>query len=88
MRIEPAKQSELAVPSSIDLVPRCDRELVTDALAGKVGSFELLVHRYERSVRATCFGILRNWHEAQDAAQDAFLNAFSQSGVWCRTPML
>ena len=40
-------------------------------------AFDELVRRYDRSARATCFGVLRDWHLARDAAQDGFVAAYT-----------
>jgi RNA polymerase sigma-70 factor (ECF subfamily) len=53
-----------------------DAELVGRTLRGDAAAFEDLVRRYERSARAIAYTVLKNWHAAQDAAQDAFLNAY------------
>jgi RNA polymerase sigma-70 factor (ECF subfamily) len=57
-----------------------DATLVAGTLRGDTAAFEELVRRYDRPVRATCFATLRHWHAAQDAAQDAFLKAFTSLG--------
>src|SRR5438105_3366127 len=57
-----------------------DSALVADTLRGDTLAFEELVRRYERPVRATCFAALGHWHAAQDAAQEAFLKAFTNLG--------
>jgi RNA polymerase sigma-70 factor (ECF subfamily) len=53
-----------------------DVALVAGTLHGDAKAYELLVRRYERPVRATSFAVLKDWHAAQDVAQEAFLNAF------------
>ena len=66
-------------PTSPDEPPpatRSDAALVADVLAGVSGAFEQLVERYERPARASCFAILRDWHLAEDAAQDGFVTAY------------
>jgi RNA polymerase sigma-70 factor (ECF subfamily) len=59
---------------------RSDVELVADTLRGDTKAYESLVRRYERPVRATSFAILKDWHAAQDTAQDVFLNAYLHLG--------
>jgi RNA polymerase sigma-70 factor (ECF subfamily) len=53
-----------------------DRQLVESALAGRRASFAALVERYERAVRAAALTVLRNQHDACDAAQEAFVIAY------------
>jgi RNA polymerase sigma-70 factor (ECF subfamily) len=50
--------------------------LVAAAVAGQVDAFELLIRRYERSVRATAMNIVKDRHLASDVAQEAFLKAY------------
>ncbi|MGB7159316.1 MAG: sigma-70 family RNA polymerase sigma factor [Tepidisphaeraceae bacterium] len=54
-----------------------DLELVAAVLGGDGGAFDELVRRYDRSARATCYGVLRDWHLARDAAQDGFVAAYT-----------
>jgi RNA polymerase sigma-70 factor (ECF subfamily) len=53
-----------------------DGVLVGEVLGGRREAFEVLVRRYERSARGTCFAVLRDWHAAQDAAQEGFVMAY------------
>jgi len=53
-----------------------DSELVAAAVAGQADAFELLIRRYERSVRATATNIVKDRHLASDVAQEAFLKAY------------
>jgi RNA polymerase sigma-70 factor (ECF subfamily) len=46
-------------------------------LDDELTAYDVLLRRYERAARATCFGILQDWHAAQDAAQDAFITAYT-----------
>jgi RNA polymerase sigma-70 factor (ECF subfamily) len=60
-------------PSSIP-----DQQLVTAALGGDRAAFAALVQRYGPAVKAVAYGILRDHHLAEDAAQDAFVSAHRQ----------
>ena len=53
-----------------------DRELVDAVLAGDVEAYRTLVDRESRSVIGLCAGILRDTDDAQDVAQDAFVQAY------------
>jgi RNA polymerase sigma-70 factor (ECF subfamily) len=53
-----------------------DIELVTRVQNGELDAFEELIHRHRRRVYRTLVAIVGNMEEAQDAAQDTFLNAF------------
>jgi RNA polymerase sigma factor (sigma-70 family) len=50
--------------------------LVAAAVAGQAHAFELLVKRYERTVRATATDVVKDRHLASDVAQEAFLKAY------------
>jgi RNA polymerase sigma-70 factor (ECF subfamily) len=52
-------------------------ELVNSARGGEKAAFGELVRLYERAAIITAYAILRDYHAAQDAAQDAFLNAYA-----------
>lgn len=54
--------------------------LVARTLNGEADAYAALVRRYERPIRADCFSVLKDWHAAQDAAQEAFLNAYANLG--------
>jgi RNA polymerase sigma-70 factor (ECF subfamily) len=60
-----------------DRSPAPDATLVAASLDGRREAFGELVRRYERSARATCYGVLRDWHLAHDAAQDGFVRAYT-----------
>jgi len=56
-----------------------DEELVTlcrKRLPGDTRPFEVLVVRYADKVRATCFRILGDWHEAEDQGQEVFIKVW------------
>jgi RNA polymerase sigma-70 factor (ECF subfamily) len=61
-----------------DAALTADAALVAGTLRGKPRAYEALVRRYERSARAACFAVLKDWHAAQDAAQEAFITAYSK----------
>ena len=53
-----------------------DRQIVDAVLAGDREAFRVFVERESGSVMAACSRILRDPTEAQDAAQDTFVQAF------------
>jgi RNA polymerase sigma-70 factor (ECF subfamily) len=57
-----------------------DSELAIIAAAknGQMGSFELLIERYERKVLLRALRITRNWQDAEDVKQQSILKAFTQ----------
>lgn len=53
-----------------------DRELVTRARAGDQSAFEALVEEYRDAVSGVCYSYLGNFDDVQDAAQEAFVQAY------------
>ena len=53
-----------------------DEQLVADALAGGPKAFDGLVRRYRRQVVGVAFARLRDFDEAEDVAQQVFVEAF------------
>ena len=53
-----------------------DRDYVHRFLQGESDVFEMLVRKYNRLGGAIAFGILGDFHQAEDAVQEAFLTAF------------
>jgi RNA polymerase sigma-70 factor (ECF subfamily) len=60
---------------------KSDAELVSEVLRGEVGSFEVLVERYQRAVMGAALTVLGDFHAVQDAAQDAFIVAYRKLGT-------
>jgi RNA polymerase sigma-70 factor (ECF subfamily) len=59
---------------------RSTEELVKAAQAGEISAFVELVRLYERAAIVTAQAVLRDFHAAQDAAQDAFITAYRKIG--------
>lgn len=57
-----------------------DAEIVRRVLAGERALFELLMRRYNRRVYRAVRGVLRDEHEAEDAMQQAYLQAYDHLG--------
>lgn len=53
-----------------------DDELVLQVQRGQHTMYGQLVERYQKAVRVVTLGVLGDSHEAEDAAQDAFVIAF------------
>lgn len=62
-----------------------DADLVSAALGGETGAFAILVARYRRMAIMQALMVLNDWTEAEDAAQDAFVQAYVQLKT-CRDP--
>lgn len=52
-------------------------ELVNSARVGEKTAFGQLVRLYERAAIITAYAILKDYHAAQDVAQEAFLSAYA-----------
>lgn len=53
-----------------------ENELVEGISNKQEAAFEELVHLYQKQVISTCFGFVGNYHDAQDVAQDVFIEVF------------
>lgn len=62
-----------------------DADLVAAVLGGEAGAFATLVARYRRTAIMHALMVLNDGTEAEDAAQDAFVQAYQQLGT-CRDP--
>ncbi len=51
-------------------------------LAGDGDAFRVLVERESRAIVRTCYRILGDLHEAEDASQEAFVTAYRALGTW------
>src|SRR5271165_4197098 len=58
-------------------IGRREQELILNVQRGQHELFYELVQPYERRVYAAALAILRNEHDAEDAAQEAMLKAFA-----------
>jgi RNA polymerase sigma-70 factor (ECF subfamily) len=65
-----------AQPATAKSSPLSDPELVALARTGDPHAVEAIVRRYNRKLYRTARAILRNDAEAEDAVQDAYLQAF------------
>ncbi len=59
-----------------------ERAAVEAVLAGDRDAFRLLVERESAAVIRTCHRVLGDLHEAEDAAQEAFVTAFRSLAGW------
>ena len=59
-----------------------DQIVVGRVLAGDRDAFRVLVEREGPAVVRACYRVLADLHEAEDAAQEAFVTAFRSLGSW------
>ena len=71
----------LDAPSRVDADEEALR-VVAAVLAGDRDAFRLLVERESASVVRVCYRVLGDLHEAEDAAQEAFVTAFRSLATW------
>lgn len=67
-------EAALNNPAQVALI---ERDLISSVQSGRSDLFYELVRPYERRVYAAALAILRNEHDAEDAAQEAMLKAFT-----------
>jgi len=67
---------------TIEAELRDDRATVAAVLAGEHDAFRRLVDREGPSVVRACYRILGDIHEAEDAAQEAFVTAYRALPTW------
>ena len=65
-----------ALPATAKSSPATDPELVARALSGDARAIELIMRRHNRTLYRTARAILRDDAEAEDAVQEAYLQAF------------
>lgn len=57
-----------------------EQRAITAVKGGDAGSYDYLVSKYMRRVVSIAWGIVRNPHDAEDLAQEAFVKAFQTIG--------
>ncbi len=57
-----------------------DGYIIQQCLDGNAAAFGFLVDKYKRSVYALAYSEIRNFHDAQDITQEAFIKAYEKLG--------
>lgn len=70
--------SQITQPDRAATIVDDDLELVLAAKDGSITAFDQLVRRHERRMFRVAHHLLHNREDAQDAVQEAFLNAFQK----------
>ena len=79
LRSRPISLASSATPSDDR---RSDRAIVDAVLAGDSDAYRQLVEREAASVVRACHRVLGDLHEAEDAAQEAFVTAYRSLPSW------
>ena len=53
-----------------------DREIIESIIDGDVGKYEVIVKKYQIRIIHLCFKYTKNYSDAEEVAQEAFLKAF------------
>ena len=53
-----------------------EKELIPKLRKGQDGAFKVLVNNYQNKVMNTCYGFVHNTEDAEDIAQDVFIEIF------------
>ena len=61
-------------------MPITDQELIEQIAVEDHDAFKTLVDRYQALVLNTCYGLLGNRQDAEDVAQDVFLQVYKSAG--------
>ena len=69
-----------AVPGEVEAAPFSDHALAIAAAGGDMGAFEQLYVRHNRRVYSLCLRMTQNVAEAEDLAQEAFIQVFRKIG--------
>ncbi len=72
--------SRFAPPASGDGATLAEAELVTQLQQGSEAAFRTLVARYQDRVYTTAFALLRSAEEAEDVAQEVFVEIYQTVG--------
>ena len=67
-------------PVGAPIVPVTDDDLVRRVCAGATTAFALLAARYQRPVDTLAYRLLGNRADAEDAAQETFVRAYTRQG--------
>ncbi|MFN2493143.1 MAG: RNA polymerase sigma factor [Pyrinomonadaceae bacterium] len=72
--------TETQVETEPEIAPLSDYALATAAGNGDMGAFEQLYERHNRRVYSVCLRMTKNIAEAEDLAQEAFIQLFRKIG--------
>lgn len=73
---KPSIVKSAPIKNTANLEELKDEELVEIALCGDCKGFQQLVTRYQTKAHSLAYGILKNFQDAEDVAQEAFTKAY------------
>ena len=76
----PQKESLIAQRKTASSVEMTESEVISKAQAGDMSCFEMIYARHKRRVFSLCFRMTGNYAEAEDSAQEAFLQLYRKLG--------
>ena len=76
----PVWSTSAATTTDAQVVPQSDLALATAAGKGDMAAFEQLYERHNRRVYSLCLRMTQNQAEAEDLAQEAFIQLFRKIG--------
>ena len=53
-----------------------DSEIIESILSGDVSKYELIIKKYQSRIINLCFKYTKNYHDAEEVAQESFVRAF------------
>jgi len=54
-----------------------DKQIIEDCLNGDINRYEVIIKKYQAMIINLCFKYTKNYSDAEDVAQEAFLKAFN-----------
>jgi RNA polymerase sigma-70 factor (ECF subfamily) len=76
------RSRSISLASTTGTDDHSDRAIVDAVLAGDRDAYRHLVERESASIVRACHRVLGDLHEAEDAAQEAFVTAYRSLGSW------
>src|SRR5687767_5707253 len=76
----PSWQSNFLPQAQVESAPASDKALAASAAKGDMTAFEELYKRHNRRVYSVCLRMTHNVSEAEDLAQEAFIQVFRKIG--------
>ena len=79
---QPERIADRPASAAVPVLDDEARRIVAAVLAGDRDAYRTLVERESRAIVRVCYRVLGDPHEAEDAAQEAFVTAFRSLAAW------